>query len=129
MAAFVGRKATLSKGATVVAAIRTKSASINNEPVDITTDDDNGFRTMLQDPGTKTLDLTVEGIIKDATLLTIAMSTTDILEAFSLLFPTIGTLAGDFVVTGFETGAPYNEAATFSCTLQSSGAFTFTAAV
>lgn len=129
MAAFVGRKATLSKGQTLVAAIRTKSASINNEPVDITTDDDNGFRTMLQDPGTKTLDLTVEGIIKDATLLTIAMSTTDILEAFSLLFPTIGTLAGDFVVTGFETGAPYNEAATFSCTLQSSGAFTFTAAV
>lgn len=129
MAAFVGRKATLSKGQTLVAAIRTKSASINNEPVDITTDDDNGFRTMLQDPGTKTLDLTVEGIIKDATLLTIAMSTTDILEAFSLLFPTIGTLAGDFVVTGFETGAPVNEAATFSCTLQSSGAFTFTAAV
>lgn len=129
MAAFVGRKATLSKGQTLVAAIRTKSASINNEPVDITTDDDNGFRTMLQDPGTKTLDLTVEGIIKDATLLTIAMSTTDILEAFSILFPTIGTLAGDFVVTGFETGAPYNEAATFSCTLQSSGAFTFTAAV
>lgn len=128
MAAFVGRKATLSKGQTLVAAIRTKSASINNEPVDITTDDDNGFRTMLQDPGTKTLDLTVEGIIKDATLLTIAMSTTDILEAFSILFPTIGTLAGDFVVTGFETGAPYNEAATFSCTLQSSGAFTFTAA-
>lgn len=128
MAAFVGRKATLSKGATLVAAIRTKSASINNEPVDITTDDDNGFRTMLQDPGTKTLDLTVEGIIKDATLLTIAMSTTNILDAFSLLFPTIGTLAGDFVVTGFETGAPYNEAATFSCTLQSSGAFTFTAA-
>jgi predicted secreted protein len=128
MAAFVGRKAVLSKGATPVAAIRTKTVSINNEPVDITSDDDNGFRTMLQDPGTKSLDMTVEGVIKDATLLTVAMSTTDILEGFSILFPTIGTLAGDFVVTGFETGAPYNEAATFSCTLQSSGAFTFTAA-
>lgn len=129
MAAFVGRKATLSKGATVVAAIRTKTAAINNEPVDITSDDDNGFRTMLADPGTKSLDLTVEGVMKDAALLAVAMSTTDILEGFSLLFPTIGTIAGDFVVTSFETGAPYNEAATFSCSLQSSGAFTFTPAV
>lgn len=129
MTAFVGRKAILSKGATVVAAIRTKTVSINNEPVDITSDDDSGFRTMLADPGTKSLDMTVEGVIKDATLLTVAMSSTDILEAFSILLPTIGTLAGDFVVTGFETGAPYNEAATFSCTLQSSGTFTFTAAV
>jgi TP901-1 family phage major tail protein len=129
MAAFVGRKAILSKGATAVAAIRTKTVSINNEPVDITTDDDNGFRTMLQDPGTKSLDMTVEGIIKDATLLTVAMSSTDILEGFLILFPTIGTLSGDFVVTAFEIGAPYNEAATFSCTLQSSGTFTFTAAV
>ena len=128
MAAFVGRKATLSKGATVVAAIRTKTAAINNEPVDITSDDDNGFRTLLQDPGTKSLDLTVEGVIKDATLLTVAMSTTDILEGFSLLFPTIGTIAGDFVVASFEVAAPYNEAATFTASLQSSGAFTFTAA-
>jgi TP901-1 family phage major tail protein len=129
MAAFVGRKAILSKGATAVAAIRTKTVSINNEPVDITTDDDNGFRTMLQDPGTKSLDMTVEGIIKDDTLLTVAMSSSDILEAFSILFPTIGTLSGDFVVTAFEVGAPSGEAATFSCTLQSSGTFTFAAAV
>lgn len=129
MTAFVGRKAIFKKGLTTVAAVRTRSMTLGNEVVDITSDDDGGFRTMLADPGNKTLDLTVEGVFKDATMLTVAMSTTDILEAFSILFPTIGTIAGDFVVTSFEAGAAYNEAGTFSCSLQSSGAFTFTPAV
>lgn len=129
MTAFVGRKALFKKGLTTVAAVRTRSMTLGNEVVDITSDDDNGFRTMLAEPGNKTLDLTVEGVFKDATMLTVAMSTSDILEAFSILFPTIGTIAGDFVVTSFEAGAAYNEAGTFSCSLQSSGTFTFTPAV
>lgn len=129
MTAFVGRKALFKKGLTTVAAVRTRSMTLGNEVVDITSDDDNGFRTMLSEPGNKTLDLTVEGVFKDATMLTVAMSTSDILEAFSILFPTIGTIAGDFVVTSFEAGAAYNEAGTFSCSLQSSGTFTFTPAV
>lgn len=128
MTAFVGRKATITKGATPIAAIRTRTVSINNEPVDITSDDDNGFRTLLQDPGTKTLDLSIEGVAKDPTLLTSVMSTTDITETLSILFPTIGTIAGDFVVASFELAAPYNEAATFTASMQSSGAFTFTPA-
>ncbi len=129
MTAFVGRKALFKKGTTTVAAVRTRSMTLGNEVVDITSDDDNGFRTMLAEPGNKTLDLTVEGVFKDATMLTVAMSASDILEAFSILFPTIGTIAGDFVVTSFEAGAAYNEAGTFSCSLQSSGTFTFTPAV
>ena len=129
MTAFVGRKAIFKKGLTTVAAVRTRSMTLGNEVVDITSDDDSGFRTMLADPGTKTLDMTVEGVFKDATMLTVAMSTADILDAFSILFPTIGTIAGDFVVTSFEAGAAYNEAGTFSCSLQSSGTFTFTPAV
>ena len=129
MTAFVGRKALFKKGLTTVAAVRTRSMTLGNEVVDITSDDDNGFRTMLSEPGNKTLDLTVEGVFKDSTMLTVAMSTSDILEAFSILFPTIGTIAGDFVVTSFEAGAAYNEAGTFSCSLQSSGTFTFTPAV
>lgn len=128
MTAFVGRKAIFKKGLTTVAAVRTRSMTLGNEVVDITSDDDNGFRTMLAEPGNKTLDLTVEGVFKDATMLTVAMSGTDIMEAFSILFPSIGTIAGDFLVTSFEAGAAYNEAGTFSCSLQSSGAFTFTPA-
>ena len=134
MTAFVGRKAILSQGSPLVAvaALRTKTMTMANEPVDITSDDDAGFRALLADPGNKTLDISVEGVAKDVAsftaLLTLATSGTDILDAFSLLFPGIGTMAGNFVVSSFEIGAPYNEAATFSCSLQSAGPYTFTAA-
>lgn len=134
MTAFVGRKAILSQGSPLaaVAALRTKTMTMANEPVDITSDDDVGFRALLADPGNKTLDISVEGVAKDVAsftaLLTLATSGTDILDAFSLLFPGIGTMAGNFVVSSFEVGAPYNEAATFSCSLQSAGAYTFTPA-
>ena len=132
MTAFVGRKAVLSIGspAVAVAAIRTKTMSLANEPVDITSDDDVGFRKLLADPGNKTLDITIEGVAKDvptfASLMALAVSGTDILDNVTLLFPAIGTIAGEFVVSAFEVGAPYNEAATFSCTLQSAGAYTWT---
>jgi TP901-1 family phage major tail protein len=132
MTAFVGRKAVLSMGSPLVAvaALRTKTMSLANEPVDVTSDDDNGFRKLLQDPGNKTLDISIEGVAKDVasfnSLMTLATSGTDILESVSLLFPAIGTIAGEFVISSFEIGAPYNEAATFSCTLQSAGAYTWT---
>ena len=132
MTAFVGRKAVLSQGSPLVAiaALRTKTMTMANEPVDVTSDDDAGFRKLLADPGNKTLDISVEGVAKDvasfSALLTLATSGTDILDSFSLLFPGIGTIAGEFVVSSFEVGAPYNEAATFSCTLQSAGAYTWT---
>jgi len=135
MSAFVGRKAILSFGSPLVpiAALRTKTMTLGNEVIDVTSDDDLGFRTLLQDPGTKTLDMTFEGVTKDVaslnSLITLSMSGTDVLDTFSILFPTIGTMAGPFVITSFEIGAPYNEGSTFTCSIQSAGTFTWTAAV
>ena len=132
MSAFVGRKAILSMGSPLVAvgALRTKTMSIANEAIDVTSDDDAGFRKLLQDPGTKTLDISIEGVVKDIAsfnaLMALAVSGTDVMENVSLLFPAIGTIAGEFVISGLEIGAPYNEAATFSATLQSAGAYTYT---
>ena len=132
MTAFVGRKAVLSMGSPLVAvaALRTRTMTLANEPVDVTSDDDAGFRKLLADPGNKTLDISIEGVVKDVatfnSLVALAVSGTDILESVSLLFPAIGTIAGDFIVSSFEIGAPYNEATTFSCTLQSAGAYTWT---
>jgi TP901-1 family phage major tail protein len=132
MSAFVGRKAVLSFGSPLVAiaALRTKTMTLGNEVIDVTSDDDAGFRKLLDDPGTKTLDMTFEGITKDVvslnSLITLAMSGTEIVETFSILFPTIGTMAGPFALTSFEVGAPYNEGSTFTCSIQSAGTFTWT---
>jgi len=134
MSAFVGRKAILSFGTPLVAiaALRTKTMTLGNEPIDVTSDDDLGFRALLDDPGTKTLDMSFEGITKDVptlnSLVTSAMSGSDIVETFSILFPNIGTMAGPFAITSLEIGAAYNEGSTFTCSIQSAGTFTWTPA-
>ena len=135
MTAFVGRKAILSFGSPLVAiaALRTKTMTLGNEVIDVTSDDDLGFRRLLDDPGTKTLDMSFEGVTKDVptlnSLITSTMSGTDIVSDFSILFPTIGTMAGPFAITSLEIGAPYNEGSTFSCSIQSAGTFTWTPVV
>lgn len=135
MTAFVGRKAILSFGSPLVpiAALRTKTMTLGNEVIDVTSDDDEGFRRLLDDPGTKTLDMSFEGVTKDVptlnSLITSTMSGTDIVSDFSILFPAIGTMAGPFAITSLEIGAPYNEGVTFSCSIQSAGEFTWTPVV
>lgn len=129
---IVGRKVgiydmTTSPGV-LVAGVRGKTISINNEPIDITTDDDSGFRTLLGDPGTRSLDLSIEGVTDNTVFLTAATAgTTALLLSYEIRFTGIGIVAGDFYLSSVELGAPYNESVTFSAKLQSSGAFTFTA--
>jgi predicted secreted protein len=96
--------------------------------VDITSDDDSGFRTMLSVAGTKTLDMSIEGVTKDGALIALASGSSGLIEDVEITFPGIGTIAGDFFVASVELGAAYNEASTFSASLQSSGAYTYTPA-
>jgi predicted secreted protein len=50
---------------TTIAALISKSLTLNKEPVDITSDDDAGWRTLLEDiDGTKSVDIACEGILK-----------------------------------------------------------------
>jgi predicted secreted protein len=65
MAALVGRKVTFTptSGGVPVIGVRTKTITLNNEAIDITSDDDNGFRTLLNDdPAERSIDFTAEGI-------------------------------------------------------------------
>lgn len=123
---IVGRLAVLKKGVTTIAGVKTKSMSIANEPVDITSDDDAGFRALLAAAGTRALDFSVEGTAKDTTLLTTAIGAdAGLLTGYSLFFPTVGTVAGDFFLTSFELSGETAAAVTFSASLVSSGAYTF----
>ena len=45
-----------------IAAVTTKSATRNREAVDVTTDDDDGNRRLLPKPGSRSLDVSVEGV-------------------------------------------------------------------
>lgn len=131
MAGLVGRKVTFTptEGGTAVIGARTKSVTLNNEGIDISSDDDDGFRTFLAaDPAMRSIDMTVEGILKDSSLIELAAAGGDsLISGYELDFDGIGTFSGDFHFGSIQLGAPYNEAVTFSATIGSSGPFTFTA--
>lgn len=136
MAAISGRKTRIkysSDGSNyiVVAGARTDGLTISNEKIDITDKDDLGVQTLLDDIGTQSFAMNVEGVLKDDILLDLAISAGDgtALHDFEILITGIGTLTGDWFIEGFEvSGAEGAEATTFTCSLASSGSPTYAAA-
>lgn len=129
MAAAKGRELLVKRGSSVIAGIRTKGVAFNGEAIDVTTDDDSGYRTMLNDAGTYSVDLSIEGITKDNDLRSVVMAAGSLmLTDITIEYPNGDELSGNFFLTSLEESGTYNDAVTFSGSLQSSGTFTFTAA-
>jgi predicted secreted protein len=128
MAAASGRELKILKNNVVIAGVRTKTVAIAGAPVDVTTDDDLGFRTMLDEAGTYTIDLSVEGVTKDQALLDIiGAAGSYMLTDITVEFPDGANISGDFFLASFEQSGEYADAVTFSASLQSSGAWTYNA--
>jgi predicted secreted protein len=108
--------------------VRTKTVASAGEPIDITSDDDLGYRTMLAEAGTYSIDLTVEGVTKDAELRSIILTGGSLLLTdISIEYPDGSSIDGDFFLASVEDSGEYADALTFSASLQSSGAWTFNA--
>lgn len=131
MTALVGRKVTFAPngGGISIAGIQTKDLSINNEPIDITSDDDSGWRTLLtDDPQMRSIDLSIKGVAKDAALISFVMGGGGLLSDYSLELDGLGTLSGDFHVGSIEIGMDHKDAVTFTSKLSSSGEMSWTPA-
>lgn len=112
----------------LIAGCQSKTITINNEPIDITSDDDSGYRTLLGTAGVRSVDISLEGVTKDATLIAAASAASPtLLKSYEIVIDGVGTLAGSFYAVNVELGAPTGDATTFSMSLQSSGTFTWTA--
>ena len=131
MAAQKSRDLIIKKGIVAIAGINAKSISIAKEPIDITTDSDNGYRTFLADAGTKSLDISFSGVTKDAVLRAqIITEQTQLLTDITIDYPNGDAISGDFYFNGFtENGGGSDGAVEFDGTLQSSGAWVYTPAV
>jgi TP901-1 family phage major tail protein len=112
----------------LVAALKSKTLTFNNDPIDVTTDDDDGFRKYIDDrSGMRSCDIKCEGVYKDRAQL---MELADSEAAVTLRFIIPGTTTlglqvdGTFKVTGMELGAAMEEGVTFSATFASSGTYT-----
>lgn len=126
MAEMIGRKVTIQQGdpLAAIATARTKSLTINNESIDVTSDTDDGIQRFLNEPGQKSVEISVEGMfdVADDTLPTLALSS-DLITDMEMSYGSGAySLAGDFFMTSYSEGQTYNDAVTFSATFASSGA-------
>lgn len=135
MAALAGRGLRIkysADGSTYTAIVGSTSDnfSITKEGINITDKGDAGVQTFIDDAvGTWAMEGGFEGILKDATIMALVNSTTQFTYDFQVDIAGIGTYEGKFGITNFNpTGAEGAEAVTFTATIVSSGAITFTAA-
>jgi len=131
MAAAVGRTLQIAIDGTpdvvINAQMREKSLTIDGSPIDITTDGDDGKRTLLEASGQEQIDISVSGVIKDKTLRRIAhgASGTTRINPMTITYEDGDAIEGDFRLNNYVETAPYNDAMTFTATLQSTGAWVY----
>ena len=133
MAAAKGRAFVLKDGSaaagTVIAAMRVTRFAINNQTVDVTTKDSNGFRALLAGAAAASMQISAQGIL-DAN----AQSTTLInrcltgsIDAYGIVFDNSDKIDASCQLTSFEAEGQEGDAQTYSLTLESSGTITVTA--
>jgi len=134
MAASAGRalriKYDSGSGAVAIAGAKTDSFSIANEPINITDKDDSGVQTLLDDIGTQSVSMNVEGVLKDGTLIALAANAAEgtALHDFEIDVAAIGTLSGAWFISNFDVnGAEGTDPTTFTCSLTSSSDITYVA--
>lgn len=129
MAGHNGRELVIDWDSVTLVGVRTRTYSVTNDYVDVTTDDDSGWRTLLADPGLRSVEVTVGGIASDQVLLAEVMKANIEGETLDVNLPTAtgASLAGTFVVSSFEGNGDHDGAYEFSATFMSSGEVTYTA--
>lgn len=115
-------------GPTVLVGVRTKAYTATNDYVDVTTDDDAGWRTLLATPGLRSVEVTVGGISSDQVLIADIMAASVTAKRLDIEFPiTTGNLTGNFLCSSFEQTGEHDGAVEFSATFMSTGTVTYAA--
>jgi len=132
MAKKAGRKVTLWDGsdvtATLVAGGREHGITINGELIDITDKGDSGWRTLLDDVGVRSVDISFSGLMDGDTLIAKSLGPTSaLLSDYEVRVEGMGVFAGDFGLSNIEISSPHDNAAELSGSLMSSGVITWTA--
>lgn len=130
MAGFNGRELTLDWDSTTLVGVQSKTVSHTNDMVDVTNDDDIGWRTLLADAGLKSIEITCTGITSDEVLIAEYYSATPGATFVTNLPSSLaapGDLSGIFYLSGLELSGEHDGAYEFSATFMSSGVVIYTA--
>lgn len=116
----------------LVAGIREKGITLGGEAIDITNDDSNGWRALLDAAGVNSVDISCSGVLENDTLRAdwfAGASTADRrMQAATFEFPDGATIAGEFYLQGYSETGSHDGEVTFECTFMSNGAVTYTPA-
>ena len=112
---------------TTIGGLRSTSISLNQETIDVTTKDSANARELLADAGVESVSISGSGVFTDVAseqTLQAAFGGANI-PNFEIVLPDLGTYQGKFQITTLEYAGEYNGEMTYSITLESSGAVTF----
>lgn len=126
MVAVAGRQVAMTWNGTPLLGVREKGLTLNGEPINVTSDEDGGWRTLIPDvPAENQVEVKLSGVSKDDRLKTDWFNNTRT-RATVFTYPNGAIVSGTFMIASFSEGIPYNNALTFEVTLQSHGVVTFT---
>lgn len=125
MAANVGRSVIMVWGADEIPGVREKGVKLDGTPVDVTSDEDGGWATLLTIAGENKVEISISGVTKSPHLKADWFAGTRT-KALSLTYPDGRELSGSFFLSSFTEKMPYKDAMTFEATLMSSGMVAFT---
>ena len=115
---------------TTIGGLRSTSITINDEAVDITNKDSGSSRTLLPSGGILSMTVSASGVFTDATSETTLRSKVhqSSFESYNIIIPDLGTYAGSFMFASLEYAGEYNGEVTYSITLESTGAISYSSA-
>ena len=138
MAAFIGRKVTLTQSGPgsplvigspvgpVFTGMSTKNVTFLGDAIDTTSDDTDGSQQFITEAPRTGVSIEVSGITKDAALID-AISTAGVipLTGYVLNFVDLSrVIEADWVLSNVSFGVEYEDATTFSFTMNTNGQFT-----
>lgn len=126
MPAAAGRQVALTWNGSPLLGVREKGITFNGEPINVTSDEDSGWRTLIPDVSNEDqVEVKLTGVSKDTRIKTDWFARTRTRTAV-VTYPNGDVITGTFMISHFSEGIPYNNAITFETTLQSHGPVTFT---
>jgi predicted secreted protein len=125
--AYNGRSIALLWNAVAIAGVREKSIKVDGSAVDVTSDESDGWQTLLSVAGENKVEIGLSGVTKSEALKKDWFAGTRT-RAVSITYPDGGALSGQFFMANYNDKGPYKDATTFEATLMSTGAVTYTPA-
>jgi predicted secreted protein len=125
VAAEKGRGVILHWGGSPILGVREKGLKLDGNAINVTSDEDNGWQTLLTVSDENKVEVSVSGVAKDNRLKTDWFAG-DRTKPLSMEWADAKELAGTFFLASYSEKQGYKDAVTFDATFTSHGTPTFT---